>query len=215
MRTVSRGFGMVAVAALAVSTGCLRKEVTHTFYISPGGVTWSVIEKDVRSDEPDPAKRLGEEHDYRFAAGTGRHPVAAALALLGGREIRTTWLRRERPFTVMTEARFVGLRDLVEAILRDAGIPGEVGLAVEKCRTTFALRANVAETGGAADETATGTLSEELDRYRIVLTEGRFDHADGFVVDPDGVVATPDTGKGAVDGVLTLALTWTTCRPPD
>ena len=52
--------GRLALVGLLSATGCLRKEVTHGIYVSPAGVTWSAMEKDVRSDEADPINRLLE-----------------------------------------------------------------------------------------------------------------------------------------------------------
>jgi len=46
------------------------------------------------------------------------------------------------------------------------------------------------------------------------MTQRCFVLVDGFQLDEDGVVATPDKGKEPRDGVLTLVLKWTTCRPP-
>ena len=70
------------------------------------------------------------------------------------------------------------------------------------------MQVNVNEGGTSEEDTATSALTEELDRYRIVMTEGRFVFADGFLLDADGVVATPDKGKEAREGVLTLVLAW-------
>jgi hypothetical protein len=58
--------GLVAAAALSTA-GCLQKEVTQTIYIAPTGVTWTVLERDVRSDERDLVSRIAEEHDYLLA----------------------------------------------------------------------------------------------------------------------------------------------------
>jgi len=80
------------------------------------------------------------------------------------------------------------------------------GVAVVE--VTLDVRVTVDEGATSEGETATGALAEELDRYRIVMTEGRFVFSDGFLLDNDGVVATPDKGKEAIDGVLTLVLAW-------
>ena len=51
MNTFIGTIGLAAVSFLA--SGCLIKDTTQTVYLEPDGtVTWSVLEKDVRSDAP-------------------------------------------------------------------------------------------------------------------------------------------------------------------
>ena len=102
------------VVAAAFCGGCLQKEVTPAVYISPSGVTWSVIERDVRSDNEDTGARILEEQDYVLAASAGKHGVAEAFRALGAQSVTTTWLRRVRPYSVMTEGRFADLRQIAE-----------------------------------------------------------------------------------------------------
>jgi hypothetical protein len=201
--------GVFAVVAMAAAcSGCLRQEVTHTIYLGPSGVVWSAIERDVRSDEKVPADRLREEHDFELAAGSGTHPIAKALQRLGGRSVATTWLRRERPFSVMTEARFADARELVLAVLRDAQTQGDVTLLADGCQTKLAIRVNLESTPESRGDEAVDALLTDLAGYRFVLTEGRFVSADGFVIEDDAAIAIPDEKKSATDGILTLALTW-------
>jgi len=208
MRAVSATYGVILTVLAGLSTGCLRKDVTHSIYIAPSGVVWSVIEKDVRSDATATADRLGEEHDYALAVTAGRHPVARAFRALGARTIATTWLRRDRPYTVMTEARFADLRDIALGLLRAANAPGEATIAAEGCDTVFHVSVNVDAVPEGSDDDALTALVEDLDKYRLVLTEGRFTAADGFVITDDGMTAVPDEHKALEDGVLTLSLRW-------
>jgi hypothetical protein len=209
MRIISTISGLFAAGALVASAGCLQKQVTHTLYLSPGGdVTWSAMEMRVRSDEPDASKRTAEENNYVASVVAGQHSVAAALTSLGGHPIATTWLRRERPYTVLTDARFGNIRDLAEAITRGTGLTGDATLAASGRRTTLTVRVSVNDAEVSGRETTTDALIEELERYRIVMTEGRFVFADGFLLDEDGVVAAPDQRKEPRDGVLTLVLAW-------
>jgi hypothetical protein len=194
------------LVAAALCGGCLQKDVTQSIYLTPGGVVWSVIERDVRSDTREPAGRIREESDYFLAAGAGEHPVAQALRRLGARAVTTTWLRRERPYSVMTEGRFADIRELAAALIRDAGAQGDATLSHEGCVTRLAVRVD-ANPAVEPDDRAADALIAEPDRYRIVLTEGRFVAADGFRI-LDDAVAVPDAGKTTRDGVLTLALAW-------
>ena len=210
MATFSRVCGgvLTAVGVLTL-TGCLRSEVTHTIYVSPSGVVWSAMEKDVRSDEADAGKGLAEEHDYLLAARAEQQPIAAALRRLGARSVTTTWMRRERPYTVVTEGRFADLRQLVVAMLRDAGLEGDASLVTEGRRTTLTIRIDLASGSSASGDTAIDALLADADAYRLVLTDGRFVAADGFVIEEDGAVATLDETKSPTDGVVTMTLAWT------
>jgi len=210
MATFSRICGgvLAAVGVLAL-TGCLRSAVTHTIYVSPSGVVWSAMEKDGRSDEADAGKGLAEEHDYVLAAHTDQQPIAAALRRLGASAVTTTWLRRERPYTVVTDGRFTDVRQLALALIRDAGVQGDASLVTQGCRTTLTIRIDLESGSSASGDTAVDALIADADAYRLVLTEGRFVAADGFVIEEDGAVATLDGAKAPTDGVVTMTLAWT------
>jgi hypothetical protein len=208
MRTFSTVSMLTAVVAAALfSAACLQKEVRHTLYIAPGAVTWSTLETDVRSDDKDAGPRHIEEQDFALAAGAGRHPVAQALRRLGPSSVTTTWLRRERPYSLMTEARFTDLRSMAAAVLREAQAPGEARLVREGCRVTFTMRVDVDSPAGKGED-GLDALIGAADDYRLVLTEGRFVSADGFTVERDGTVAVPDAKKEPSGGALTLGLVW-------
>jgi hypothetical protein len=122
--------------------------------------------------------------------------------------VTTTWLRRERPYTVVTEGRFTDLRQLVVAMIRNAGMQGDASLVREGCRTTLTIRIDLSSGSSATGDTAVDALLADADAYRLVLTEGRFVAADGFVIEEDGAVATLDGTKSPTDGVVTLTLAW-------
>ena len=206
MRMISVVCGVVVAAA--VCGGCLQKEVGQTIYLSPSGAVWTVIERDVRSDETEPASRIREEQDYALAARAGQHGVARAFRSLGAQSVTTTWLRRERPYSVMTEARFGDVRQLAMALLRGAKIQGEVTLVREGCRTKFGVRVNLESAPEPDGDSPLDELLAELEHYRVVLSEGRFISADGFEILGEGSIAVPDKNKTATDGILSLALVW-------
>src|SRR5436190_23771504 len=129
MRMISMVCGVVVTTAAC--GGCRQKEVGQSIYLSPAGAVWTVIERDVRSDEKDPASRIREEQEYLLAARAGQHGVARAFRSLGAQPVTTTWLRRDRPYSVMTEGRFADLRQLAMAILREGRAQGDVTLARE------------------------------------------------------------------------------------
>jgi hypothetical protein len=205
-------FSAVFLVALAgvLSTGCLRKDVTHTIYVSLGSAVWSVIEKDIRSDEKAPAARSAEEHDYSLAAAAGQHAVAQAFRRLSAQAVTTTWLRRDRPYTVITEARFSSLEQLFKAILREIRIGGDVTSVRTRsgCGTRLTITADLSgEPASDADSGLDGLIAD-LGDYRIVLSEGRFVAADGFKILDDGSIAVPDPSKTMDGDVLSVTLEW-------
>src|SRR5262245_8156538 len=137
MRAFSKVYGLVTVVGLLSTTGCLQKEVTHTIYVSPANVTWSAFEKDVRSDDSDPAVQMMEEQDYILGARAGQHTMARAFHALDATRLDTTILRRERPFTVVTDAQFVDLAALANAMMKAARIRGEASIDRNGCEKTF------------------------------------------------------------------------------
>lgn len=208
MRAFSRVWAAsAAVAAGLASAACLQKEVTQSIYISPSGVTWTVTERYVRSDETSIGARQAEEQEYVLGVHADRHPPAEALRGLGAQSVTTSWLRRERPYSVMTEATFPDLRSLAVALLRQLRIPGDATVVREGCQTTLSVRANVESIDEEGDN-GLDALIADLDDYRIVLTQGRFAAAEGFTFEGDGVVAVPDVTKTPEDGWLKLRLVW-------
>jgi hypothetical protein len=215
MRAFSRSYAVLAVLGLFSAAGCLRKDVTHTLYMSPSGVTWSTIEKDVRSDEAEPGRRQAEEQDYVLSARAGQHGVAKALALLGGTRIQTTVLRRDRPFTIMTEGQFVSLSDLAVAMMGARGIRGDASIDRNGCERTLRVWFDVESNTGERLNAFTELMSEATS-YRLVLTDGRFLRAEGFTIEEDGMIATPGASiDPSDDGIVRASLTWTegSCAP--
>jgi hypothetical protein len=98
--------------------------------------------------------------------------VAQAFRRLGAQKVTTTWLRRERPSSVMTEGRFAGLRPLAMAILRDAQARGDVSLVREGCQTRFTVRVDVESAADSTDDSALGELLTDLETCRFALAEG-------------------------------------------
>jgi hypothetical protein len=203
-------FSTVSLVVLAgvLSTGCLQKDVTQTIYISPEAAVWSVIEKDVRSDDRAPAGRIAEEHEYFLAAAVGRHPVAQAFHRLGAQAVTTTWLRRTRPFTVVTEARFASLEQLFKSVLRAAEIGGDVTVVRTVCGTRVTVKADSSSGPSMDAGSAVDALIGDLDDYRIVLTEGRFVSVEGFTILGEGSTVVPDRSKTMEGDTLVLMLEW-------
>jgi hypothetical protein len=210
---------MLAICAvLAVPmTGCLQKDTTQTWYVNGAGeVTWVVLEKDVRSDANAAADRQQEEAEYWLAVQQQRHPIAAGLQELGGTKLRTLALRGEVPYTVQTDARFIGIDELGRRILAATGLMGTS--IVTRDGATWDWKIVIRDPSsmnGVVGEPSDGVsaLLSELETLQVVLTTGHFESAAGFTISSDRRVATFDkkeekAGQTPEEPVLTLRLVW-------
>lgn len=182
---------LIATAAL-VLMGCLVKETTHTLYLdADGSLVWQVLDRDVRSDESDPEKRAAEEREYVEQASLGRHDVAEGLRVLGPNSVDTVMLRDQRPYTTMTTARFPAIDAMARELLYRLGISGTVDYETsgEEHRLTVCidLTEDDADPPGEGEAVA---LVEDIDSYRIFLTDGVFTEAEGFELHDNGRSAT-------------------------
>jgi len=206
--------GILMMATLAcTTTGCLRQDTRHSLYLSADGrVAWTAVQKDVRSDESDPADRKREEDTWLAMARESGHAIGRGLQALGPSELRTTVVRADRPFVVVTQARFDRVDRLVDRLLAEVRLPGYATLTRDGIRTTLMIHVDLgdqAADGRHEEDSPVMGLLDDLDRYRIVLIEGRFIGATGFTIEDDGTAATIAAGDPAVSGqVYDLALTW-------
>ena len=205
---------VAAVAVVAtLATACLQKETTHTLCLSPDGqVTWIAVEGSVHSDATEPAGRRSEEQKYLAAALAGDHEVALALeALAPIGEVRTTVIRSDAPFFVVTEARFASVDTVMERLLEDAAAVVSARLAREGQRSTLIvdidLGADVPEREGPLT-----AILQDLDRLRLVMANGRFVSAAGFDIGAGGTTArvSEDWLERAEheSGPVRMTLTW-------
>ena len=158
-------------------------------YLSPSGaVTWTVHDQDVHSDEADRAKRAQEEADFLRAIQNRTHGPLLALEAIGGRNAATELTRTERPWDAVTTARFDRIDSAVRRAAPRARHRGRASLSSDAGRST--LQVQWTEDEPVSEETPVLELVEALDAYRVVLTEGRFVAAEGFVISQDGRTAT-------------------------
>jgi len=200
------------LAACLLMTGCLVGETTHTLYLDPGGaLTWSVLERNIRSNEDDPAQRLAEEEGYIHRARDGRHDVARALGHLRPLDVNWQVLRGAKPFSVLTEARYESPAHLAWALMYELGVRGDAWMESTGDRTRFVLILDAEQE--CEDEDAPevlGALVAELEDYRIHLTSGRFVEAVGFDIEGEDNIAVPEEVEEDDAGELMYSLTWTT-----
>jgi hypothetical protein len=209
---------LAVLAATLGSAGCLLKETTHRIYLSPSGaVTWTVLEESVRSDENDTTRRSSEERAWLDAIATGTHAIAEGLHRLGPDQLSTRLLRSDRPYMALAEARFGRADRVILRLFDELGLRGEAALEAGGLDTTLRVSLDLSSLDDPEPEidSPVAALLEDLDRYRFVLTEGRFVGAAGFQVIENGSAATlqeiPDATLEA-RGVVTLTLTWRVAR---
>jgi len=189
----------IVLVLSAATTGCLQKETTHTLYLGPDGtLTWLATEADVHSDEADAGKRAAEDQAYIGPALLGTHRVARALQALGPESlVRTTVVREERPFHVITEARFARADRALEQLFVENGLPARVTTAQEQGRTILRVRFDFSRQLVDRD-TPAAALLEDIARFVFVVPEGQFIAGGGFDV-PDRAKAR--LSKEAFDAI--------------
>jgi hypothetical protein len=214
MMKITRNFVVFSCALLAA--GCLQKETDHTLYLAPdGSVTWTTTEARVYSDEKEASARTSEEQQYLSAARAGAHRVGLGLAVLGpDHPVRTLIVRDERPFTVVTEARFGSAAHLLERLSFEWGLQADVRGTTEADGGSLQIVFDFAAEPGERESPAS-VLLEDLDKLSFEMTEGRFVEADGFGLSSGGRRATISTDwlalaerASTAKETATLSLTW-------
>jgi hypothetical protein len=194
-------------------TGCLVKDTSHTLYLSPdGSVVWSVLERDVRSAEEDGSKRWNEERQFLDGVVSGRHPIDLGLQALGAERTSVRLLRAERPYAVLTDARFARIDRVIQSFFDALRLDGRASLEWSGSRATLWVTLDIPEDESAAGDghdTPIASLVDDLDRYRIVLTDGEFAAAEGFEILENGSQAKLTVAEGdAARRRIELRLTW-------
>jgi hypothetical protein len=204
----------LSVVALFAS-GCLIQDTTQTIYLEPdGSVTWSVLQRNVRSDEKRLDDRLREEGRFITDATAERHPIKLAFLRLNATDVRSLIVRAARPYTVLTEARFPQLDTLMEQFASAGG--GRATSRLDRHDGVISWTLAVSDDDGPPvrdGDKIINALGDSFDGCRFVLTAGRFISADGFELSDDKRIATlrvpndrPTASPGAT---LRFSLTWT------
>jgi hypothetical protein len=202
----------LVLLTIPLTTACLVKTTTHRLYLSPqGALTWSVLEQDVRSSESNLANRAAEEHAFLDGVASGTHPALEAFTRLAPSRTSVRLLRAERPYTVQTDAHFERVDAVVEALLSELHVPGKATLQREGDEWTLTIAIDLSAVGDEDVDTPVATLLaelEELEAYRVILTDGRFIAAAGFEVLDEGAAARLAPARIATDRPVELRLTW-------
>ena len=206
---------VILVFALAVlwSPACLQQHTGHTLYLSAdGAVTWTATERDIRSDAEDPAERAREEQEFLDRLVSGRHPMLTALQSLDPDASRARFIRRERPYIVMTEARFERADRLMQRLLDELKISGTATLTRHGDATTLTIAFEVPFVEPeSSDESPITPLIDFDEPYRLVLTAGRFVASDGFRIESGDTAALDEEWmktRCEPGATVRLSLTW-------
>jgi len=205
---------VTVVAALGLLTsGCLLKNVAHTWYLEPlsGEVTWTVFEHDVRSDAKTSADRMAEELEYWNAVQSTTHPVAQGLREFGAPDVRTRVLRGQVPYSVITDATFPTIDELGRRLIVLTGLAGTSVLERDGDVMQWTLTVRDPHAEDTEMSEGVSALTSDFETLRVVLVEGRFESATGFTLDSDHRVARLDNlDDESEELMLVLQLRWTT-----
>lgn len=165
--------------------------MTSTWYVeSDLSVVWSVLERDVRSDEKSADERRRAEQEFVAEARQQNHPVARGLRQFTPTHVRATLIRDKPPFSVDTDATFPSLRVLGERILGRLGLTGysSVEPTADGYQWTWSIDPHARVLEDAVDEDLTALLEPEV--IQIALARGEFIETDGVRLSDDRRFAT-------------------------
>ncbi len=210
---------VLVAAAMVLTAACINQNNRHIFYLDPdGAVTWTVVSEEIRSDADDRPDRVREEREFRQAVNRGEHDVARALGRLGALWVDTRFIRAERPYAVVTEARFESVARALEGFLTQVGLEAEAHLEAEgdRMRLTFFYRELEddaeceleGDTAGSKDDDVVDSLISDHEAYRFVLTEGKFIDARGFRLEGGNTAAVLVEIDENDEGKAVHSLTW-------
>ena len=194
-----------------MGAACLVKDTTHRLYLSPdGAVEWTALERDVRSSENVPAERMREEQVYLNEVHAGTHSILEGLRRLQPDRASVRLLRAERPYAAMFEARFQRADVMIGKLFEELRIPGSATIRQHGGEATLTIAIDLSAVGDQDEEpdSPVAALVEDVDRYRIVLTSGRFTSAEGFALVDEGTAADLRPELVPVDRPAALRLTW-------
>ncbi|TAK16777.1 MAG: hypothetical protein EPO35_04615 [Acidobacteria bacterium] len=177
---------ITAACLLMLASACIKEENTVTLYLDPNGqVTWSIFEKNVRSDEKDRDQRQTEEQAFIVAARVHQHPAMTGLQRLGASNIKDTILQDKPPFSVMTEGRFSSLELLGRRLLNVYGMTGTSVVSRDGEKWIWTLTFEYVPKDPASDQDAAELVALLGDKLHVALREGEFIEADGFSINDD------------------------------
>jgi hypothetical protein len=198
-------FALVFALVLAAAA-CIQKDERNVLYLQPdGSAVWTILETDVRSDADNASDRASEEAEYRRVMLSNPTPLVALLTSLGGRQASRTILKDTVPFEVHSSANFDGLDVLLENLCAAGSRFCVASIHDEGRRRVLTL-----EMQGPLDPPAPeqDALVDALTDLTIVLVEGRFVEASGFILDGNRTAKLDEHAVEDEDEPVTLTLVW-------
>jgi hypothetical protein len=204
---------IVTIAALTLlSAACIKRDSAATWYLDNAGhVTWSILERDIRSDASARLDRDTEESTFLAAVKSNQHGAAKGLARLGASQLKVTILQDKPPFTVLTEGQFPGLDELGQRLITRFGLSG--ASEVIRDGNTWTWSMHISDPHATSGPESDGDELADLlgDRLTVALREGRFLSATGFALDNEGRIATlksDDKLTADESGTMRFQLRW-------
>jgi hypothetical protein len=196
-----RLFPILAFACAGMA-GCLVKDRIDTWYLDASGtVSWTVMEKDVRSDAQADVDRQTEEATYMAAVRNQTHPIATAFAQLGALGPRTQILRGSVPYTIVTQGTFGKIDAFGLRLVGRLGLGGNSVLqqGPDGMQWTMTVRDPHAEALQTNDDDMKELIGG-IQSLSVVLIEGRFVEAQGFRLSEDHRAANLEQASDATPG---------------
>ncbi len=174
----------VSVLLLLVSA-CIQEDNTVTWFLDPNGeVTWSILERNIRSDSQNRDERLTEESQFIVAARGHQHPAMTGLQRLAASNIKDSILQDKPPYSVMTEGHFKSLEEMGRRLFVAYGIKGTSVVTHDREKYVWTL--TIEAVPGEMSEQDTVELTALLGtKLHVALREGEFVEADGFSINDD------------------------------
>lgn len=179
----------IAAAALVAFAGaasaCIQEENSVTWFLDPNGqVTWSILEKNVRSDSKSRDERQTEESQFIVAARVHQQPAMTGLQRLGASNLKDQILQDKPPYSVLTEGYFPSFEVLGRRLLAVYGMTGTSVVSRDDEKWIWTLTIAYAPEEYSDQDTAelTALLGDKL---HVALREGEFIEADGFSINDD------------------------------
>ena len=201
----------LVIAAMVLTAACIDQNNRHIFYLdADGAVTWTVVQEEIRSDAEERPDRIREEREFLQAVDRNEHDVARALGRLGALWVDTQLVRAERPYSVVTEARFESVARAWEEFLTGVGFEAQARLEAEgdRMRLTFSYGELENDAEGSEDDEVLASLIDDHENYRFVLTEGKFIDAEGFRLEDQDTAAVLVAVDENDEGQAVHTLTW-------
>ena len=176
--------GVLAVLLL-LSSACIQEDNIVTWFLDPNGqVTWSILERNVRSDSKTRDERQTEESQFIIAARVHQHPAMTGLQRLAASDIKDSILQDKPPYTVMTEGQFRNLEEMGRRLFLAYRIKGTSVVSHDREKWIWTLTIESVPKEMSDQDTAelTALVGTKL---HVALREGEFVEATGFTINED------------------------------